>query len=140
MRTDLRDSGESEFAYEEFVKARKSHWMEEARTLGSEIEVPSSERIQLGEDESNFMISAKGPDNLHGVFEDSAETGWFYIYDSLSKCVLKATHVYNRRDVDVESEDVDVCWSTGGMFAALPYGDKFGLFLVSNAKSKCKSR
>jgi hypothetical protein len=129
MRTDLMDSGESEFAYEEFVKARKSHWMEEARTLGSEIEVPSSERIQLGEDESNFMISAKGPDNLHGVFEDSAETGWFYIYDSLSKCVLKATHVYNRRDVDVESEDVDVCWSTGGDVCCIAVWGQIRAFL-----------
>jgi hypothetical protein len=108
------DKGESEFAYEHFVRARKCHWMEEARTLGSEVDVPSFEGIQLGEDESNFMILAKGPDNLYAVFEDSSETGWFYIYDSLSKCVLKATHVYNRRDVNVEANDVDICWSIGG--------------------------
>jgi hypothetical protein len=107
-------SGETEFAYEDFVRARKCHWMEEARTLGSEVDVPSFERIKLGEDESNFMISAKGPGNLHAVFEDSAETGWFYIYDSLSKCILKATHVYNRSDVNVEAEDVDISWSVGG--------------------------
>jgi hypothetical protein len=123
------DKDESEFAHEDFVRARKSHWMQEARSLGSDVDVPSFERIQLDEDESNFMISANGPDNLHAVFEDSAETGWFYIYDSLSKCVLKATHVYNRRDVNVEADDVDVCWFTYGDVCCAAVWGKVRAFL-----------
>ena len=126
------DSGESEFAYEDFVKARKCHWMEEARTLGSDVEIPPFEGIQLGEDESNFMISAKGPYSLQAVFEDAAETGWLYIYDSHSKSVLKATHVYNRREVVVESEDVDVCWSTGRDICCVAVWGQMRAFLGVN--------
>jgi hypothetical protein len=134
------ESNEPEFTYEEFVRARKCHWMGEARTLGSEVVVPSFEGIQLGEDESNFMISAKGPDNLHAVFEDSDETGWFYIYDSLSKCVLKATHVYNRCDVDVESEDVDVCWSTGGDVCGVAVWGEMRAFLGVKREIEMRKR
>ena len=114
IHANLMGKGESEFAYEDFVRARKCHWMEEARSLGSEVDVRSYEKIELGEDESNFTISANGPDNLHAVFEDSNETGWLYIYDSLLKCVLKATHVYNRSNANVDAEDVDVGWSIDG--------------------------
>jgi len=110
----LMDTEQSNLTYEDFVRARKVHWMQKATALDSDVRIPQSEKIELGEDASNFMISAQGPDGLYAVFEDSDEVGWFYIYDSLSKCILKATHVYNRSNVSVGAEDVDVGWSADG--------------------------
>ena len=111
--TDIhKESRESEFSYEDFVRTRMLYWMGEAKTPDTDFELPAPESLELTGESSNFFISAAGPGSVHGILEDSNETGWFYLYDSALKCILRVTHVYNRQRVKVEAEDVDVAWST----------------------------
>lgn len=104
-------SQESEFSYEDFVRSRILYWMKEAKSLEK---LPTAEKLELTEESSHFFISAAGPGSAHGVLEDSHETGWFYLYDSAHRSFVKAIPVYNRQELEVEAEDVDVAWSTNG--------------------------
>jgi|SRR5215470_4054720 len=106
-----------------------SHWVQKAKALGADVEIQPSESFELGEDDSNFMISAEGQDGLYAVFEDSAETGWLYICDSLSQRILKATHVYNRSNASVEAKDVDVGWSAEGEVGCVAIWEQMRAFL-----------
>ena len=123
------DTEQSNLSYQEFVRARKLHWMQEAQRHDSEFQIPRPESTKVGDDDSNFIISARGMNGLHAVLEDGDETGWFYIYDSVAKCILKATHVYNRSNANVAAEDVDVGWSTDGDVCCVAIWEQMRAFL-----------
>jgi hypothetical protein len=106
-----RTSRNRDFPDEDFVRTRKRHWMQEAQQHDKAVAVPDINQIRLTADDSNFIISAPGATGIEAVFEDSTEVGWFYVYDVVGRRILNGTHVYNRTDVQVDSEDVDVLWS-----------------------------
>jgi len=97
--------------YEDFVRTRKRYWMDEARRLDSLANAPDLHAIDLSDDDSDYIVSTTGPDNVVAVFEDSGDVGWFYLYDSLHHRILNCTHVYNGSDAKVTASDVDVLWS-----------------------------
>jgi hypothetical protein len=104
-------SGEGDFLYEDFVRSRKLHWMQEAKKTNPELAIPSFDDVAFSDEDSSFFVSCKGPRNLHAVFEDAGETGWLYIYDSSVKGIITATHVYNRGAFAIDANDVDIAWS-----------------------------
>jgi Uncharacterized protein conserved in bacteria (DUF2251) len=118
-----------ELAYEEFVRARKLFWKQEAKSLGSDVVPPESEKVQSGKDNSNFILYSPGPNGIFAVFEDSAETGWFYVYAQAQKKILRSTHVYNRSNVAVEEDEVDVGWAADDSACGLAVFGQFRAFL-----------
>lgn len=123
----------ADLCYEDFVRARKIHWKQEAKTLGSNSSIPAFDEVALGDDDSNFVVHAAGPASVFGVFEDAAETGWFYLFSADERRILKCTHVYNRSRVSVDSEDVFVVWSADKGTCAAAVWDQMRAFLgISN--------
>ncbi len=123
----------SELSYEEFVRARNLHWQQEAKSAGKNF-VPSEKGALLtGENDSNFMLYAPGPKGFFAVFEDSDETGWFYLYGTEQRAILKCTHIYNRANVAVDEDVVDIGWAVDGSACGLAVWGEFRAFLgVSN--------
>jgi hypothetical protein len=122
-----------ELAYEEFVRARKLYWKQEAKGHGSGAVPPEFEKVVIGADVSNFILYSPGPDGIFAVFEDSAETGWFYVYGQTQKKILRSTQVYNRSDVAVMEEEVDVGWAADESACGIAVFGQFRAFLgVSN--------
>lgn len=123
----------SELSYEEFLRARKRHWQAEAKNLGADIVIPKFEEAPLGDDDSSFMLYAPGPEGIFAVFEDSAETGWFYLYGAKQHTILKCAHIYNRTNVLVDEDVVDIGWAADGSACGLAVWGEFRAFLgVSN--------
>lgn len=123
----------SDFRYGDFVRARKLHWKQEAKSLGSEIEVPDFQQIELGGDDSNFIISSRGPNGVFGVFEDANDTGWLYLFDANRRAILRCLPVYNRSNVAVEADDVIVTWSKDEETCSVAVWDQMRAFLgISN--------
>jgi hypothetical protein len=118
-----------ELRYEEFVRARKLHWQGEAKKLGSDVVIPKFDEVPLGNDDSNFMLYAPGPDGIFAVFEDSAESGWFYLYDAKQRAIMKCTHIYNRANVVVDEDVVDIGWAADGSACGLAVWSEFRAFL-----------
>ena len=83
------------FPYEDFVRVRKLFWMQEAKRLGSDVTIQRSDEVNLGSEESNFVLSSEGPLGIFGAFEDGHETGWFYLFDVRQGKILNCTHIYN---------------------------------------------
>jgi hypothetical protein len=113
--------------YETFVRARKRYWVDEARRLDPKLTVPSSEAIDVSD--SQYIVSADGPDPIIAIFEDSGDVGWFYLYDSLEHRILNCTHVYNGSDVQVEPADVVLFWSDDRETSAVAVWDEMRAFL-----------
>ncbi len=123
----------SELSYEEFVRARKLHWQRETKSAGSGLASPESEAGSAVEDASNFMLYAPGPEGFFAVFEDSGQTGWFYLYSSQQKKILKCADIYNRTNVVVDEDVVDIGWAVDGSVCGLAVWGEFRAFLgVSN--------
>ena len=128
-----------ELRYEEFVRARKLHWQGEAKKLGSDVVIPKFDEVPLGNDDSNFMLYAPGPDGIFAVFEDSAESGWFYLYGAKQRAIMKCTHIYNRANVAVDEDVVDIGWAVDGSACGLAVWGEFRAFLgVSKDLEICK--
>jgi hypothetical protein len=124
----------TELSYEEFVRARKLHWQGEAKKLGSEVILPKFQDVPLGEQDSSFMLYAPGAEGVFAVFEDAAETGWFYLYSTKQRAILKSAHIYNRANVIVDEDVVDIGWAADGSACGLAVWGEFRAFLgVSNA-------
>jgi hypothetical protein len=122
-----------ELAYEEFVRARKLYWNQEAKNLGSDVVPPDFEKVGIGDDDSHFMLYSPGPNGILAVFEDRAETGWFYVYAQTQKKILRCTHVYNRSNVAVEEDKVDIGWAADDSACGLAVFGQFRAFLgISN--------
>jgi hypothetical protein len=118
-----------ELAYEEFVRARKLYWKQEAKSLGSGVVPPEFEKVEIGKDESNFILYSPGPDGIFAVFEDGAETGWFYLYDQTQKKILRCAHVYNRSNVPAGEDEVDVGWAADDSACGIAVFGQFRAFL-----------
>jgi hypothetical protein len=123
----------SDLSYEEFVRARKLHWQEGTGNAGKRV-VPSENSAALdGEDASNFMLYAPGPEGFFAVFEDSGLAGWFYLYSARQKKILKCADIYNRSNVVVDEDVVDIGWAVDGSACGLAVWGEFRAFLgVSN--------
>ena len=119
--------------YEEFVRARKLHRQGEAKRPGPGPVIPQFDEAPLGDDDSNFMLYAPGPEGVFAVFEDSAETGWFYLYGSKQRAIMKCAHIYDRANVVVDEDVVDIGWAADGSACGLAVWGEFRAFLgVSN--------
>jgi hypothetical protein len=118
-----------ELAYEEFVRARKLYWKQEAKSLGSSVVPPEFEKVAIGAHASNFILYSPGPDGIFAVFEDSAETGWFYVYGQTQKKILRSTQVYNRSDVAVMEDEVDVGWAADDSACGIAVFGQFRAFV-----------
>ena len=128
-----------ELRYEEFVRARNLHWQGEAKKLGPDVVIPKFDEVPRGNDDSNFMLYAPGPDGIFAVFEDSAESGWFYLYGAKQRAIMKCTHIYNRANVAVDEDVVDIGWAGDGSACGLAVWGEFRAFLgVSKDLEICK--
>jgi hypothetical protein len=119
----------SDLSYEEFVRARQRHWQQQVKRNSPDAVLPELERTSLGEDVSNFMLYARGPEGFFAVFEDSDDTGWFYLYGVKERAILKCTHIYNRANVAVEADVVDIGWAIDGSACGLAVWGEFRAFL-----------
>jgi hypothetical protein len=90
--------------------------------------------IAKPEDSGNFMLYSAGPEGFFAVFEDSAEAGWFYLYGAKQHAILKSALIYNRANVLVDEDVVDIGWAVDGSVCGLAVWGEFRAFLgVSNA-------
>jgi Uncharacterized protein conserved in bacteria (DUF2251) len=119
----------SELSYEEFVRARKLHWQQEAKNPGKDAVLPESGPIPIGSDDSNFILYAPGPEGIFAVFEDTDQTGWFYLYSAQQKKILRGTDIYNRANVTVDEDVVDIGWAVDGSACGLAVWGEFRAFL-----------
>ena len=123
----------SELSYEEFVRARKLHWQQETKSGGSAVVPPENGATSTAEDASNFMLYAPGPEGFFAVFEDSGLAGWFYLYSASQKKILRCADIYNRANVVVDEDVVDIGWAVDGSACGLAVWGEFRAFLgVSN--------
>ena len=124
----------SELSYEEFVRARKLYWQGEAKKFGPSAAVPKFDEMQLGAGTNSFMLYAPGPAGTFAVFEDAAEAGWFYLYSAGERAILKGAHIYDRANVIVDEDVVDIGWAADGSACGLAVWGEFRAFLgVSKA-------
>jgi hypothetical protein len=119
----------SELRFEEFVRARKLYWQQEAQKPASGVLVPEFDKVNRGDDAGHFMLYAPGPEGVFAVFEDSAETGWFYLYGAKQHAILKCAHIYNRVNVIVDEDVVDIGWAADGSACGLAVWGEFRAFL-----------
>jgi Uncharacterized protein conserved in bacteria (DUF2251) len=123
----------SELSFEEFVRARKLYWQQEAQEPEAGVLVPEFRKGIRGDAASNFTLYAPGPEGVFAVFEDSAETGWFYLYGAKKHAIIKCAHIYNRANVIVDEDVVDIGWAADGSACGLAVWGEFRAFLgVSN--------
>jgi hypothetical protein len=123
----------SELSYEEFVRARKLHWQQETKNVGSGVAPPEIGATSAPQDASNFMLYSPGPEGFFAVFEDSDRTGWFYLYSAQQKKILRCADIYNRANVVVDEDVVDIGWAVDGSACGLAVWGEFRAFLgVSN--------
>jgi len=119
----------SELSYEEFVRAREMYWREETGNATKVTVPPGRGTAPGGEGSSNFLLYAPGPKGFFAVFEDDDETGWFYLYGAQQKKILKCTHIYNRSNVVVDEDVVDIGWAADGTACGLAVWGEFRTFL-----------
>jgi len=118
-----------ELSYEEFVRARNLHWQQDGGGLESGVIAPGFDKGNPGDDASSFMLYAPGPEGVFAVFEDSAETGWFYLYGAKQNAILKCAHIYDRANVLVDEDVVDIGWAADGSACGLAVWGEFRAFL-----------
>jgi hypothetical protein len=119
----------SELSYEEFVRARELHWQQEAKSAGKGVVPPEMGTASAAQDASNFMLYAPGPEGFFAVFEDSDQTGWFYLYSAQQKQILRCADIYNRANVVVDEDVVDIGWAVDGSACGLAVWGEFRAFL-----------
>jgi len=63
-------------------------------------------------EEQGFIVEAKGPNGVFGVFEDDGETGYLYIYEPEGAGIIQHLHIYDRSTLPalLEKTDVSVDW------------------------------
>ncbi|MHB8502309.1 MAG: hypothetical protein ACYDCG_16405 [Candidatus Acidiferrales bacterium] len=119
----------SELSYEDFVRARKLHWQQAGKNAGKGEPLPENDTVPAGEDASNFMLYSPGPEGIFAVFEDSDQGGWFYLYSAPQKKILKCADIYNRSNVAVDEDVVDIGWAADGSACGLAVWGEFRAFL-----------
>jgi hypothetical protein len=119
----------AELSYEEFVRARNLHWQQEGKKAEPGVAIPDFDKVVGVENAGSFMLYAPGPEGVFAVFEDSAETGWFYLYGAKQHAILKCAHIYNRANVLVDEDVVDIGWAVDGSACGLAVWGEFRAFL-----------
>jgi Uncharacterized protein conserved in bacteria (DUF2251) len=119
----------SELSYEEFLRARDVHWQREAGLAKADVVVPKPGAVEAGDGASSFMLYAPGPEGIFAVFEDTADAGWFYLYSAAQRAILKGAHIYNRANVVVDEDVVDIGWAADGSACGLAVWGEFRAFL-----------
>jgi len=119
----------SELSYEEFVRARNLHWQQETKNAGKDAVLPESGAVPIASDDSNFILYAPGPEGIFAVFEDTDQTGWFYLYSAQQKKILRGMDIYDRRNVTVDEDVVDIGWAVDGSACGLAVWGEFRAFL-----------
>ena len=123
----------SELSYEEFVRARSVYWQKEAKTAAKEMGLPENGGLPAAELSSSFMLYSPGPEGVFAIFEDSDQAGWFYLYGAKQREIFKCAHIYNRSNVAVDEDVVDIGWAVDGSACGLAVWGEFRAFLgVSN--------
>jgi len=63
-------------------------------------------------EEQGFIVEAKGPNGVFGVFEDDGETGYLYLYEPEGARIIPHLHIYDRSKLPttIEETDVTVDW------------------------------
>lgn len=77
-----------------------------------DLKVPELAEFELDKNDSAFIHECQGPNGVFGVFEDAVDTGWLYLYSATELRILNSTRVYNRCNVTVDADDVDLVWSS----------------------------
>ncbi len=119
----------SELSYEDFVCARNLYWQQKENSAGKDMILPEIGSVGEGDDGSSFMLYAPGPEGIFAVFEDSGQTGWFYIYGAKQRAILKSAHIYDRAKVTVDEDVVDIGWAVDGSACGLAIWGEFRAFL-----------
>ncbi len=119
----------SELSYEDFIRARKLHWQQEAKSAAKDALVPENGTGAKGEDSSNFMLYSAGPEGIFAIFEDSDQTGWFYLYGAKQRQIFRHAHIYSRANVVVDEDVVDIGWAVDGSTCGLAVWGEFRAFL-----------
>jgi hypothetical protein len=123
----------SELSYEEFVRARSLYWQREEKSAAKEMVLPENGGVPAGEDSSSFMLYSPGWEGVFAIFEDSDQAGWFYLYGAKKREILKCAHIYNRSNVVVDEDVVDIGWAVDGSACGLAVWGEFRAFLgISN--------
>lgn len=117
----------AELSYEDFVRARR-HWQDGAKSSDTDVTPPKSGGASLAKDGSDFMLYSAGPRGIFAVFEDFDQSGWFYLYDAMQRKVLKSAHIYDRDNVLVQEEVVDVAWAADDSSCGLALWGEFRAF------------
>lgn len=118
----------SELSYQDFVLARKLHQQQEPKNAAKGAVVSESEKASLVDEDSHFILYSDGPEGIFAVFEESDQTGWFYLYDAKQRKILKAAHVYDRVNVAVEEDVVDIGWAADDSACGLALWGEFRAF------------
>jgi hypothetical protein len=122
----------SELSYEEFVRARRRYWQKEAESRANGMVLPENGGGPAGDD-SSFVLYAPGPEDVFAIFEDADQAGWFYLYGAKQREIFKCAHIYNRSNVAVDEDVVDMGWAVDGSACGLAVWGEFRAFLgVSN--------
>ena len=123
----------SELSYEEFVRARSRHWQKEAKNAANGMVLPENGGVPAGADSSSFMLYSPGPEGIFAIFEDVDQAGWFYLYGAKQSEIFKCAHIYDRSNVAVDEDVVDIGWAVDGSACGLAVWGEFRAFLgVSN--------
>ena len=123
----------SELSYEEFVRARSLYWQKEAKGLANGMVLPENGGVPAADDSSSFMLYAPGPEGIFAIFEDADQAGWFYLYGAKQREIFKRAHIYDRSNVAVDEDVVDIGWAVDGSACGLAVWGEFRAFLgVSN--------
>jgi hypothetical protein len=129
----------SELSFKEFVRARKLYWQQEAKNPGDDVALAENARASDEEDTGNFMLYSPGPEGIFAVFEDTDQAGWFYLYGARQRRILRCAHIYNRANVVVDEDVVDIGWAVDGSACGLAVWGEFRAFLgVIKAMEMCK--
>lgn len=118
----------TDLAYEDFVRARKLYWQQEAGDTASGAVPPKSDGASLAQDGGDFILYSAGPRAIFGVLEDCDQSGWFYLYDAKQRKVCKSALIYERANVAVQEEVVDIAWAADDSVCGLALWGEFRAF------------
>ena len=123
----------AQLSYEDFVRARKLYWQPGVKGIANGAVPPNSDGRSLVQDGSDFLLYSAGPGGMVAVFEDFGQCGWFYLYDAEPQKILKSAYIYNRANVAVEEDVIDIGWAADDSCCGLAVWGEFRAFLgVSN--------
>lgn len=118
----------TELSFEEFVRARKAWRGQELANSGDATSQPQPQASSLAQDGGDFLLYSAGPRGLFAVFEDFEQSGWFYLYDAPQRRILKSAHIYDRENVLVQEEVVDIGWAADDSACGLALWGEFRAF------------